>query len=296
MAAKLFDSVIVGFDGSEQSADALALGRLLGSIGPSTIVLAYITDHQPPFERQTRIYAQARREKVHAVLEPALSWLEGRDHVEPASIDSSSPARGLHDLAHEYCKYGTGVLTIGSTHRSPVGRVVLGSVGEMLVSGCPCPIMVAPKGFAQHVPDSIGTIVAGFDGSPEAREALTAADHVARASGASLRAVGVTHRSALSRHDGDGTAANREGLQARLDEALAGIGGRAEGAVVDGDPTERLSEAATDADLLVLGARGYGPRHHVLVGSVSSKLMRAAPCPVLIVPRPAPDDSGDQAT
>ena len=186
MATNLFDSVIVGFDGSDQADDALALGRLIGSVGASTIVLAYITDHQPPFERQSRGYAQARREQVHAVLEPALSALTGRGGVEPASIDSSSPARGLHDLAAEYCKYGAGVLAIGSTHRGAIGRVVLGSVGEVLVSGCPCPITVAPKGFAQHVPAAIKKVVAGFDGTLEARQAVLEADRVARSHRADL--------------------------------------------------------------------------------------------------------------
>jgi nucleotide-binding universal stress UspA family protein len=183
------------------------------------------------------------------------------------------------------------VLAIGSTHRGPIGRVVLGSVGEVLVSGCPCPITVAPKGFAQHAPDSIARVVAGFDGSAESGEALAAADRIAQQTGAELQVVGVTHRPTLSRHDGNGAAGNKEALRSRLDEALAGIGGRGEGTVVDGDPAERLSDAGNGADLLVLGARGYGPHHHVMVGSVSSKLMRSAPCPVLILPRPAADDS-----
>jgi len=296
MARRLFDSVIIGFDGSAQSEDALALGRLLGSIDESGLVLAYITDHQPPFERQSRGYAQARREKVDEVLEPALSALEGRSKVEPASIDSSSPARGLHDLAHEYCKYGTGVLAIGSTHRGPVGRVVLGSVGELLVSGCPCPIMVAPHGFAQQPRESIGRIVAGFDGSPESRAALDVAHALQRATGATLHAIAVVHRSVLARHDGGDTPArNRDALEKLLGEALADLGGAASGEVVEGDPTERLSEAAAEADMLVLGARGYGPRNHVFVGSTSSKLMRNAPSPVLIVPRPAPDESDQQS-
>jgi nucleotide-binding universal stress UspA family protein len=294
MTTRLFDSVIIGFDGSKQSEDALALGRLLGSIGESGIVLAYITDHQPPFERQRRTYAQARRERVHEVLEPALSALAGRDRVEPASIDSSSPARGLHDLASEYCKYGAGVLAIGSTHRGPIGRVVVGSVGEQLISGCPCPITVAPKGFARDAPESIARIAVGFDGSPESRDALAVAHDLARATGAEIHVVSVAHSSALAKRDhGDAQARDREELQARLDEALAQLGGNASGTVVDGDPAERLAEAAVDADLLVVGARGYGPHQHVFVGSVSSKVVRTSPCPVLVLPRPAPDESDD---
>jgi hypothetical protein len=80
----LFDSVIIGFDGSDQADDALALCRLIASLGESGIVLAYITDHQPPFERQSRIYAQARRDKVHVVLEPGLAQLADHRRVEPA--------------------------------------------------------------------------------------------------------------------------------------------------------------------------------------------------------------------
>jgi nucleotide-binding universal stress UspA family protein len=282
MANRLFDSVIIGFDGSKQAEDALALGGLLSTIGESVIVLAYITVHQPPFERQSRGYAQARREQVHEVLEPALAVLAGREGVEPASIDSSSPARGLHDLADDYCKYGTGVLAIGSTHRGPVGRVVLGSVGELLIAGCPCPIMVAPKGFARNAPQSIAKIVVGFDGSPESRAALGVARDLTHATGGEMRVVSVAHRSA---HTDDS-----EGLRTRLDRELAALSGTASGTLVEGDPAERLAEAAADADLLVLGARGYGPHQHVFVGSVSSKLVRSSPCPVLVLPRPARDE------
>ena len=42
-----------------------------------------------------------------------------------------------------------------------------------------------------------------------------------------------------------------------------------------------------DPELLILGSRGYGPLRSVLLGAVSSKLMRTAPCPVLVLPRGA---------
>ena len=54
-----------------------------------------------------------------------------------------------------------------------------------------------------------------------------------------------------------------------------------------GGPLAVLLHAARDLDLLVLGSRGYGPVRRVLLGSVSRQLVRAAACPVLVVPRPA---------
>jgi len=40
-----------------------------------------------------------------------------------------------------------------------------------------------------------------------------------------------------------------------------------------------------DADVLVCGSRGYGPARRVLLGGVSSRLLRHARLPVIVVPR-----------
>ena len=40
-----------------------------------------------------------------------------------------------------------------------------------------------------------------------------------------------------------------------------------------------------DADVLVCGSRGYGPARRVLLGGVSSRLLRHARIPVIVVPR-----------
>jgi nucleotide-binding universal stress UspA family protein len=53
-----------------------------------------------------------------------------------------------------------------------------------------------------------------------------------------------------------------------------------------GEPAEELLRAASeqDAELLVVGSRGLREIGCVLLGSVSSELMREAPCPVVVVP------------
>lgn len=69
----------------------------------------------------------------------------------------------------------------------------------------------------------------------------------------------------------------------RAIESLAPVEGRR----LDGSPAPVLAEACEDGvDLLVVGSRGYGPAMRVLLGSVSTKLINSAPCPVLVVPRP----------
>lgn len=53
--------------------------------------------------------------------------------------------------------------------------------------------------------------------------------------------------------------------------------------VVHGHPARALLDAASDAELLVVGSRGHGGFTGMLLGSVSHHLIAHAPCPVLAV-------------
>lgn len=68
-------------------------------------------------------------------------------------------------------------------------------------------------------------------------------------------------------------------------EALAARGWSADGEVVDGDPRDRIVEIARTwkADLVVVGGRGLTRLAEALLGSVSTAVLRRAPCPVLVV-------------
>ena len=74
-----------------------------------------------------------------------------------------------------------------------------------------------------------------------------------------------------------------------LNEALAELDGepRGERFFAVGDAAKMLIEASEDLGLLVLGSRGYGPMHSVLVGGVAGRVVRDAACPVLVLPRKA---------
>jgi nucleotide-binding universal stress UspA family protein len=59
-----------------------------------------------------------------------------------------------------------------------------------------------------------------------------------------------------------------------------------EAALASGAPVEALTDAAgTSGNILVVGSRAYGPLRRVLLGSVSTKLVRSAPCPLIVTPR-----------
>jgi nucleotide-binding universal stress UspA family protein len=53
--------------------------------------------------------------------------------------------------------------------------------------------------------------------------------------------------------------------------------------VVEGNPSRVLLDAATGADLLVVGSRGHGGFAEALLGSVSQHCVQHATCPVVII-------------
>jgi nucleotide-binding universal stress UspA family protein len=80
----------------------------------------------------------------------------------------------------------------------------------------------------------------------------------------------------------------REQYQFALDTAIAGLpsGLQATGQILTGDVVEVLAELdEDDIDVLFCGSRGYGPVRRVLLGGVSSQLVRRARSPLVVVPR-----------
>jgi nucleotide-binding universal stress UspA family protein len=77
-------------------------------------------------------------------------------------------------------------------------------------------------------------------------------------------------------------------VQGKLDELIGRHG--VEGVKVElvtrqGSPFHEVVEHSKDAhcDMIVMGTLGLGPIQHMLLGSVAEKVVRTAPCPVLVV-------------
>lgn len=73
-------------------------------------------------------------------------------------------------------------------------------------------------------------------------------------------------------------------------ESLRETGLDVTGLTVQGAPAKKiLAQAARlDIDMIVIGSHGFGAVFRLLLGSVSSKVVRKATCPVLIVPSDRP--------
>jgi nucleotide-binding universal stress UspA family protein len=283
--------IIVGVDGSDRSDDAFAFASSFARRTAAEIVLA----RAYPYDDEAGHLADSSRrhhlrEDAQETLDRLRALADVSLEITTRTIADPSPSRALHTLAE---REGAALVVIGSSHRGGLGRVFAGTTAERLLHGAPCPVAVAPRGMAAHG-TSIDRIAVGWDRSAEATAALTAAVAIARAVGAGLRVVEVLDiqwagTPAIIPGSGAELAAHQPAARARrsLDELIAGLPDdvHMESAVVLGHPVGDLVRQSEDADLLVLGSRGYGPRRAVLLGGVSGRVVRRAACPVIVVPR-----------
>jgi nucleotide-binding universal stress UspA family protein len=287
----MLSTIVVGFDGSDRSLDALALARWFAITFESRLIAAYHPEF-PPVALPPVAAQEIMEREAEQVLNNARSALGGLDAEFHWSAVASAAA-GLYGLA---ASEGAELIVIGSCHRGVLGRLVLGSTGERLVHGAPCAVSVAPLGFQNAEMSSTEKIGVGYVPEPEAEAALALAEQIARRVSGELElisAVSFAPAAAGAGFGGYGSAyllqARQEGARDNLEKASAGVGDGVSvtSTMAEGEPVRALLKASEHLDLLVLGSRGYGPLHHVLVGGVSGMVMREAACPVLVVPRRA---------
>lgn len=285
--------VIVGVDGSERSIDALALADLIGDGLGCSVVVAFVH----PYGQLSSVFSEAEYDTVlRQVAESTFDQV--REHLPSVPerrmqlISEKSPAAGLQALAE---RHEAALVVIGSSHRSAIGRILVGGTGERLLSGAPAPIAIAPAGYASSE-KRIDLVGCGFDGSPESHRALGWSSEFARAAAARLRLLTVFERTlpaTLAVGGGLATSRVNDVLRAQLDQELEQATSalqsstNVETSLIEGNAAEVLARASADLDLLVVGSRGYGPLRAVLLGSVSTALVRSAQSPLMVVPRGA---------
>jgi nucleotide-binding universal stress UspA family protein len=278
--------LLVGVDGGDGGRDALELARLLGShTAAGSVVVATVLWGGPlPIELAGLDEEDSR--DAEPMFKEARARLAGLD-PETRAYGGGSPGAVLTVLAE---KEQFDAIVIGSPHRGTLGRVLIGSVARNLLNGAPCGVVVAPKGYAEREHDTFRTIAVGYDGTPEAKQALRRSEELARPSNATIRIVTVV---SLPTAPPGGVGYTPTPVPADpdkiLNEAVKSVDPKlgAETRRLEGSPAISLIRECEDGvDLLVLGSRGYGPLARVLLGSVSRHVAQEAACPVWVVTRP----------
>lgn len=300
------DKIVVGVDGSEQAAAALRWAlreaQLHGCPVKAVMAWGYLDQHHAAAgSRFAPDYDQA---DAVAALDSFITQAVGADlgGGVTRSVPCDLAANALISAVDE-----ESLLVVGARGLGGFRGLLLGSVSEHCLHHAPCAVAIVradgrPARTAPAAPDElvkepgapVERIVVGVDGSTTAQRALRWAYEEARLRRAAVDVVHAWHVSYLATdrylastgNEWDWLeAAGRKTLDAAVDDvdpsALPESPGRE---LVYGSAASAIIERARDADLVVVGARGFGGFAGLLLGSVSQQVARHADVPVVVVP------------
>lgn len=289
--AKVTDTarIVVGYDGGQTGEDALAFGQrwCRASGDRLTVVTVHPGPHAIGPARVDAEWVAYEREEADKLLEEARALIDPDLDAVYERVDAGSAAHGLHDL----CESAGTLVVLGSRRASGLRRTFPGSTAQRLMQGSVPPVAIVPWGYADTAEGSLSSVAAAYVDTPDGRVALEHAVQMAGHLSARLRIVSVVPDTRVAPAMGEPRLfgmEQRQDYRTALDAAVASVGSQVEvsGDLRDGPVVEALTELGpADADLLVCGSRGYGPVRRVLLGGVSSRVIRHARIPVVVVPR-----------
>lgn len=178
-------------------------------------------------------------------------------------------------------------VVLGRSGHGPMVGALLGSVALQVVTHAQCPVVAvqAPTGGASS---KARGVVVGVDGSAVSELAVGYAFEQASMRGAPLEVVHAWWTTATYglTQEFQKEQANQERLT--LSETLVGWSEKypdveVRASLPMGPAVLTLTEAAKDAELLVVGSRGRGGFRSLLLGSVSQGVLQHATCTVAVV-------------
>ncbi|MDT0303192.1 universal stress protein [Streptomonospora wellingtoniae] len=292
--------VVVGVDGSDSSRYALEWsanqavqrGRgltILTAVGPPDAAGAFREIVPRGGEQET----SDRLRDAQALLDYARDWIL-RLFPELSVRTRMPTSRAADALLDEAKQPDTSAVVVGSRGLGGLASAFVGSVGIELAAHSPVPVIVLPKKHeAAH--STKGRVVVGVDGSDSSRRAVEFAFAQARWTEAELVAVcawqpmaafvsamGPVPPEAFDDEAVEATA--RRTAEAELEdmrEAYADVA--VDLRTVRAHPVVAILEAATPADLVVVGSRGRGGFRGLMLGSVSQSVLHGAHGPVAVV-------------
>jgi nucleotide-binding universal stress UspA family protein len=225
--------------------------------------------------------------------------------VAKAHLPMGRPADAILDLGEQI---GADLIVVGSRGLGPVKRLLVGSVSEGVVHHAKCSVLVVRGGAGQWPPTRI---LVGDDLSEDAHSAAELGVRLGKLMEAETLLVHTyegmpPHPETLPRDDRELYEAMVEkhlehvepAIEGRAAELADSHGLRPRVRTVPGESAQALSEVAEEGDklsLLVVGSRGLGAGGRMLLGSVSTKVLRAARGPVLVYSREKSDEGDHPA-
>lgn len=283
--------ILLATDGSEDATLATRAAVDLSQKGGSELHVVHVWHDVPTPHFRSFVRAQLKRE-AQELLQQQVERLEyAGAALAKAHLREGSSIDEILDLSEEL---QVGLLIVGSRGRGGVERILLGSVSEGIAHHARRPVLVMRGRGADWPP---ARVVIGEDSSADAKVAGELAASIGRLFGSSALLVRV-YPKRLEEAKEDRNLGSREAdeavlragaeLEERADGLEGLLGQRPRTAIrTSDDPAVVILEVAREGEeptLIAVGSRGLGKVQRMRLGSVSTKVVRAATGPVLVHP------------
>jgi nucleotide-binding universal stress UspA family protein len=280
----MFEQVVVGADFSSSGELVLRAVPGLHSIGARRLHLVHVTGMRHPTLGMIEQLTEHRQR-----LESERAGLEAAGFEVTTEVVMGDPPREIHRVAQE-C--GASLIVMGSRSHSRSRDAFIGSVAWGVVAHASLPVLIyrveairAAYERGDGTPDfSIERVLFATDLSESADRAFRCVEGVAR--DGSLLSCTLLHVRGRTGSRSGSDEPERSALE-RLASRIQDVGGApVEVVICDGDPAVEIVRHAADRRdaLIVMSSHGKGLIADALLGSVSKKVLRNAPGPVLLVP------------
>jgi nucleotide-binding universal stress UspA family protein len=267
---------------------ALAWAELLGAELHWAHGLEHLPAATPPHAAPlVTSYVEQAERKAREGLTAALESSRARGVKAQQHRVDAPAARGVVELAR---KLDADCVIVGSRGHGRLQSLLLGSVAERIARDAPCQVLVVRGRGSAAAP---GTIVLGDDLGEGSRAARREAFELAARLSARVDMVhtpdlGIPYLSSVTLSMPDRVFDDlriEASQQMDILRAQAPSGVEVTKVVAQDDAAHAICARAkeVDAGLVVVGTRSPGDVERVLLGSVANKVVRHAPCSVLVV-------------
>jgi len=282
--------ILLATDGSEDASRATEAVVDLANRSKSELHVAHVWHDVPGFAHAF-VKRELKRQGQEILDEQVRRIEESGCAVTQAHLRGGRTSDEILKLSEELA---VGLLVLGSRGLGTVRRILMGSHSEEIVHRARVPVLVIRRGESAWPP---ARVIIAEDFSDDAKKAGELAASLGALYGSQVLLV-YAHpdlpevppgeaRDAAAEALSDMRGRDEDRLEARAKELGGILGSRPEIKVSDGYPAAVILEAAqreSKPPLTAVGSRGLAGLRRTRLGSVSTKIVTAAPGPVLVSP------------
>lgn len=281
-------TILVASDGTPGALGALRMAAALQERDGARVEVMGVVEPIPAFDVGMMItipesgLAEARREGLEREIQEQIREVAGDGASWPVEVDAGIPGPRIVRKAREI---GATLILLGLGRHRAVDRLLGGETALQVVRLSGCPVLAVP-GAGGIIPR---TALVAVDFSLHGEEAARVAARVIDPPGTLILAHVMQGLRFLRDVPEDWEARYRSEVEVRLDElrrSLEGKGVEVRTRILEGDPARELLDLAQEegVDLLAAGTHGHAFVARILLGSVSTRLLRGAAVTTLVAP------------